>query len=204
MVCLLLVAITKLMFPKRFQDFIYMLFNFRYLKIYGREQKFLDLFEGLLFTNLVIGLSIFSLNIYKHSSDFSNSTIKMFIFKLAIAIALFILIKVLIERIISSILSLDFIINNYIFEKISYKNFLGILLIPINAIMLFSFTPNKTTLLIAASILIAIHSIGLFFFFKNNLNLIKKHIFYFILYLCALEISPYVILYKSFTKIQGN
>ena len=37
---------------------------------------------------------------------------------------------------------------------------------------------------------------GLFTSFKAHQSLIKYNFFYFILYLCALEIAPYIILYK--------
>jgi len=198
-VCLLLVAITKWLFARRFQDFILIIFNFRYLKVYSRDQKFFDVFEGLLFTNLVIGISIFGFISYNNGFK-SAPDAQTIIYKLAFAIALFIMIKVLIERLISSVLNIDFIINDYLFEKISYKNFLGLLLIPINAIFLYTITPTKILLFIAGLILFVIHSLGLLFFIKNNLKAIKNNLFYFILYLCALEISPYVVLYKLITK----
>ncbi|WP_394330131.1 DUF4271 domain-containing protein [Gillisia marina] len=35
---------------------------------------------------------------------------------------------------------------------------------------------------------------------KKNLRLISRFSFYFILYICALEIAPYVILYKLIMK----
>ena len=49
---LIIVAIAKLTSPKRFDDFIMVLANDKYLKIYSRDQKFFDKFDALLFTNL--------------------------------------------------------------------------------------------------------------------------------------------------------
>ncbi|AEH01127.1 DUF4271 domain-containing protein [Lacinutrix sp. 5H-3-7-4] len=199
--CLVILAVAKLIFPKRFHDFTAIVFNFRYLKVYGRDQKFLDVFEGLLFANLIIGLSIFSLLSYKTFFILNTQNVSLLLLKIALGISIFMLIKVLIERLISSIFNLDFILKNYLFEKISYKNFLGLLLIPINAVLLYSISPTKTILIILGLALVLIQFIGIIFFFKKNLSLIKKHMFYFILYLCTLEISPYVILYKSFTTL---
>ena len=194
-VSLILTATAKLLYPKRFQEFISILINFRYLRIYSREQKFFDGFEAILFSNLVIGLAVFTFIFY--NNGFQNESVpQSSLFKIGFAIGVFMLIKVLIERLISSVLNLDFIINDYLFEKINYKNFLGLILIPVNALLIYRFEPNENTLLVIVSILLTINSIGLIFFFKKHQNTIKKNFFYFILYLCALEISPYLVLYK--------
>ena len=58
--CLVLVATAKVLFTKRFNDFVYVLGNFRYLKVYSRELKAIDGFDALLFINLLISSSIFS------------------------------------------------------------------------------------------------------------------------------------------------
>ena len=197
-VCLLLVAIAKLLFSKRFQDFIELLFNFRYIKGYLRNQKFLDVFEGLLFINAVIGLSIFSLISYTKRVDL-ELTNHFNIFKLVFIIAAVIIIKTVIEGLISRVLNINQFINEYIFVKTSYKNFLGLLLIPINGLLLFTLNLTDWIIISFVILLLLINCIGIFFYIKGNLNLIKNNLFYFILYLCALEISPYFILYKLIT-----
>lgn len=198
--CLLLVAIAKLVDPKRFKIFSNIVINFKYLKVYSREQKFLDSFEALLFSNLVIGLAIFCYQFYTKTQDLVVAS-KSFLFKATFAIALFILIKVLAERLISSILNIESIVNSYLFQKISYKNFIGLILIPINGILIYSIKPSLYVYLIIVSLLFIINCIGALSFFKRNQNLIKNNLIYFILYLCTLEISPYVILYKLITDI---
>lgn len=197
---LLFVAAAKLLHPKRFNDFASIVINFKYLKVYSRDQKFLDGFEALLFSNLVIGLSIFSYQFYTKSKTIIDAS-HILLYKIGAAIALFILIKVLLERLISSVLSMESIINDYLFQKISYKNYIGLLLIPINGFLIYSLKPDALTFTIVFGFLAIINCIGALSFFKRNQSLIKNNFFYFILYLCALEISPYVILYKLITNI---
>jgi len=197
-VCLTLVAITKLLFTKRFQDFISLLFNYRYLKVYSREQKFLDLFEGLLFINLIIGLAIFTLISLNLKVDIPK-TEYLLLTNLAFGFGVILISKILLERIISSILDMNSLIENYIFKKVSYKNFLGLLLIPINILLVYTVFPLKISVTVFITFLIIINVFGIFIFIKNNLKTIKKSWFYFILYLCALEISPYLVLYKIYT-----
>ncbi|TXG36817.1 DUF4271 domain-containing protein [Seonamhaeicola maritimus] len=194
---LAILAIVKLTAPKRFDDFIFVIGNSKYLKIYSRDQKFLDKFDALLFGNLIITSSIFAyilLQFFTESKEISINTL----FKLGVGIAAFILIKVLIERLIGSLFELDSLMDTYLFQKISYKNFLGVLLLPINAFLLYSLELTLPIIYIMLIILLIVNIIGLITSFKTHQSLIKSHFFYFILYLCALEIAPYVILYKVF------
>ncbi|GAA3596052.1 DUF4271 domain-containing protein [Flavivirga amylovorans] len=194
---LVVVAVAKLVSPKRFDDFIFVLGNYKYLKIYSREQKFLDKFDALLFGNLILSLSVFSFIAYQNITNSKSLSIDL-MFKLSFGIAVFILIKVLIERLIGSLFGIDKLIDQYLFQKISYKNFLGVLLLPINAFLLFSFNPSLPIIYFVIILLLIVNIIGLITSFKTHQSLIKHNYFYFILYLCTLEISPYVILYKVF------
>lgn len=194
---LVFIAIAKLISPKRFDDFIIVIGNSKYLKIYIKEQKFFDQFDAFLFVNLIISASIFGFLIYDFTIMPLEPSVKL-MFKLAVGISVFILIKVLLERLIASLFEIDKIIDDYLFQKITYKNYLGILLVPINALLLFSFTPTLNVLYLIVILLLIVNIIGAFTTFKPYQSLLKQNLFYFILYLCAFEIAPYIILYKVF------
>ena len=194
-VSLVFVAITKLLFEKRFNHFASILINSSYLKIYSKDQRFIDLFDSLLFVNLLFSTAIFSFISYSVFFEPLEITTP-FILKLCFGIGTFVLIKVLLERLLGSLFSIDNLIDRYLFQKTSYKNFLGLMLIPVNVILLYGINPNKSIIITAITLLLLINIIGLLTSYKSNLNLIKRDFFYFILYLCALEIGPYVILYK--------
>ena len=195
--CLIIVALSKSLFTKRFNEFILLLFNSRHTNQYIKEQRFFDLFEGLLFLNFIINLGLL-LHIYL-SNQASNAIPQMDVFKYALLIGLFLILKVLFERLLSSVLDIEPIIDKYIFEKTSFQNFIGLLLLPLNALLIYSLPPNPVILITLLAILLSIQLFGLFLFIKNNLNVFRKSLFYFILYLCTLEIAPYVVLYKIIT-----
>lgn len=196
-VSIVFIALAKALFPKRFTDFIFVLGNSNYLKIYAREQKFFDKFDALLFINLILSGAIFTFLCLQYNNSLFNPSIND-LFKLSFGIGSFILIKVLLERLIGSLFEIDQLIDQYIFQKISYKNLIGLILIPINLILIYSFKPPIMGLYIIIGLLILINLIGILTTIKTNQSLIKQNLFYFILYLCALEIAPYVILYKVF------
>ena len=192
---LVFIALARLLDSKRFNDFVLVLRNSKYLKIYAREQKFLDVFDGLLFVNFIISLSIFSLILYQLLIGDVEISVGMF-FKLIFAIGVFILIKVLFERLIGSLFEIDTLIDQYLFQKISYKNFIGIILLPVNALLIYSLNISALIIFTILFLLLVITVIGLITSIKGHQNLIKNNLFYFILYLCALEIAPFLILYK--------
>ncbi len=198
-ICLLLLTITKIVYSKRFKEFTLLLINFRYVKVFSREQKFLDTFEALLFSNLIIGLGVFCYLSWGFITN-TGSISQFNIFKFTIVIGVFFLIKVLTERLLSSALDIEGIVNDYIFQKISYRNFIGILLLPINIFLVYSVRLTQIGIISIVIFLLLVNAVGLYFFYKRNQIVIKKNIFYFILYLCTLEISPYIILYKTVTS----
>ncbi|WP_417195112.1 DUF4271 domain-containing protein [Bizionia sp.] len=196
---LILIAVCKVLFAKRFQDFILVLGNSKYLKIYAKDQKFFDVFDGLLFLNFVLAISIFGFISYNHLTTELEIS-KLLLLKLTAIIAILIVMKTLLERLIGSVFEIDFLIDNYLFQKISYKNFLGIILMPLNAIIIYGISVSNPIIYSIWAIIVLVFVIGIITTVKTYQNLIKQNMFYFILYLCALEIAPYIILYQLAIK----
>ena len=152
---LFFIASAKLLSPKRFDEFVLVLGNSKYLKIYSREQKFLDMFDALLFVNLIISITVFIFLVYQNLVENINPSTGLLL-KLIFGLGIFILIKVLIERLVGSLFDMDSIIDQYLFQKISYKNFIGIILIPINALLIYSLKVNEIIIFIIIGILFVI------------------------------------------------
>ena len=153
---LLLVALAKFFYSKRFSNFVYLPGNSKYLIIHTRDQKFFDKFDALLFSNFIISLSLFISISYKSFTGYSILSIDTFL-KLMVAFAAFILTKVLLERLIGSLFGIDELMDSYLFQKTSYKNYLGLILIPLNAFFFFNQSPNEIIVLITLSVLILIN-----------------------------------------------
>ena len=199
--CLIFIAVAKLLYAKRFNDFFEILGNSNYLKIYLKDQKFVNTFDGLLFINLIISLTVFilvSLNIFNTIDYVQN--LRLY-YKLFLSIGSIILIKVLVDRLIGSLFEIDEIMNVYIFQKITFKNYIGLILLPINILLVFVLNTSITVIYIIIGLLFIINIIGFAISVKSYLKVIKSNLFYFILYLCALEIAPYIILFKVFNSI---
>lgn len=195
---LVFVTLSKFLFENRFKDFLLVIGNSKYLKIYSRDQKFIDGFDTLMFLNLLISVSIFSFIAYSELVLPSEFDLTLFV-KVLFAIGALILIKVLLERLLASLFEIDELIDAYLFQKTSYLNYSGFVLLPINILLTYSITPSKPLIYTVISLVLLINLIGFITSFKKHQKLIFDNLFYFILYLCALEIGPYLILYKLIT-----
>jgi hypothetical protein len=131
----------------------------------------------------------------RHLSDDLTNELGLFA-KIGIGIGAILLIKILLERLLGSLFEIDELIDSYLFQKISYRNYLGLILVPINALVLYAIVPSNSVIFIVILLLMFINVIGIVTSFKSHQKSLINNIFYFILYLCALEISPYIILYK--------
>ena len=194
-IALIFLTLSKFLFARRFEDFLAVIGNSKYLKIYARDQKFVDGFDSFLFINLVISVSIFSFLAYTEFINPSDFDLFQF-FKILFGISALMLIKVLLERLIGSLFEIDALIDSYLFQKTTYRNYIGLILLPVNILLIYAFSPTKIIIYIVLSIILIVNLIGFITSLKNHQKTLLNNFFYFILYLCALEIGPYLILYR--------
>ncbi|NRD19146.1 DUF4271 domain-containing protein [Winogradskyella eckloniae] len=196
------IVLAKYLNTLRFNDFMYVIGNSKYLKIYSKDQKFIDQFDSFLFINLSVSLSIFIYFVY--STYVSPLTFDLVTFlKLLFAISTIAIIKTLIERLIGSLFEIDSIIDHYVFQKTTFKNLSGIVFLVANLFLLYTKIDIEITIIIAFSLVCIINIIGFLTSFKTYQKIINLNFFYFLLYLCALEIGPYVLLYKVIREYNG-
>lgn len=199
---LLCITSAKQLFRLRFNDFVMVFTSSKYLKIYTRDQKFIDTFDGLLFANLVISLSIFIF--FGYHSFIEPVVFDLYSFlKVMLAVSLFFLIKIMVERLVGSLFDMEQLMDSYLFQKTTYKNFSGLVILLFNLFLLYSAIDPKILIYSCLVFIVLINIIGFINTYQNNLNAINLNIFYFLLYLCALEIGPYILLFKALKEYNG-
>jgi len=194
--CFVLLTIAKTINPIRFADFILLFHTNKYIVLNQKSNKLSSPFNGILLIVQILSVSLF---IYVVSTIFdlqTESKEEILFFKIATLYLVVLICKILIEKIVASIFSIESVINDYLFYKISYRNFLGVLLLPFNLLFIYTLTPSRITLTIVLLSILTLNLIVLFSIYKKNEKIILNQLFYFILYLCTLEIAPYFVLYK--------
>ena len=194
-----IIAVTKSVFENRFGDFANLIFSNKYNKVYRDSSHLKSGFTISLFFVQVISLAFFiqiSLSYFGHASKTDWILyIQIFTF-----LTFFVLSKYLIEKIIATSFNIEEFMEQFNLQKVTYRTYIGLIILPLNIILFYydSFSRNIPLLIIA--IILIMNILTYLISIKNYQNIIFGKLFYFILYLCALEIAPYYFMYYWFTK----
>lgn len=196
--CFVLFALSKYFYPKRFHEFSLLPITNQYFFVHGKNDELNHPFNMMLFVAQIISVSIFVFLLFSVFNPSEVQKNEWLFLQICTAYSVFVLVKFSLEKIVANIFSLDVLMNNYLYQKLSYRNFLGILFFIGNVFFLYVFPPTVIAIAIFGGFVLAMNAIALLYSYKKNGKLILGNFFYFIVYLCALEISPYIILYKAF------
>jgi len=195
----ILIAITKTTNESRFGDFINLLFSDKYAKIYRDSSHLTSGFTVALFFVQAISFAFFiqlSLSVFGYASK----TDYILYIQIITFVIFFILSKYLIEKIIATAFNIEEFAEQFNLQKVTYRTYIGLFILPFNIILFY----HESILVIIPQTIIAIILIANLLTYimsiKNYQNLIFSKLFYFILYLCTLEIAPYFFMYYWYTK----
>lgn len=193
------VAITKSAYETRFTEFSKLIFSDKYAKIYRDNSHMKSSFTVGLFFVQVISFAFFiqlTMNIFGHA----QKTDYILFIQIATFLLYFILGKYLIEKIVAASFNIDDFVELFNLQKVTYRTYIGVLILPINAILFYYDNIPTIVPLAIIGISLCISLYSYFISIKTYQNVIIGKLFYFILYLCALEIAPYYFLYYWITK----
>lgn len=194
-----LVAITKSAFENRFSDFLNLLVNNKYLKVYKDSSNLMSWFTILLFVVQLLSLSFFIQIVLSYLGYTTKnnwvSYVQIFTF-----LSFFVLSKFLVEKIIATSFNIENFTEQFNLFKVSYRTYIGMLLLPVNILLYYTNFLNRHMILTVLVILLIINAVTYLLSLRNYQNLLIGKLFYFILYICALEIAPYYFIYYVISK----
>ncbi|MGB5692586.1 MAG: DUF4271 domain-containing protein [Flavobacteriaceae bacterium] len=189
---ILLMVIAKQLFQSRFFNFIILPFNNKYIALYSKKDKMLHgfhiMFTGFQLLNTALYIYIVYDVLLGHQS---TSGLLEYGLTLGILI-LFILCKVFLQ------LANGFVFNNvktiadFIYKKHTYLNYSGMVMLVSNISLTYIFKGSEPIVFLSLFLILLINIIGFITILKYHQKLISAYFFYFILYLCALEIAPLI------------
>lgn len=193
------VAITKSAYENRFSEFTKLIFSDKYVKIYRDVSHLKSSFTIALFFVQIVSYSFFIL-LAMHIFGYASKTDWMLFIQIATFLTYFILAKYLIEKIIGSCFNIDEFVDLFNLQKATYRTYIGLLILPINAVLFYRDDISESIPLAIIGVSVCISMFSYFISIKTYQNTIISKLFYFILYLCTLEIAPYYFLYYWMTK----
>lgn len=199
-----LLVVAKYAFTQRFAHFSMLFATDKYLLLKGKDPNLFHPFNILLFAVNVVSAGLFIYIYYLTFGEGHPDRAGITFLRIMTAYATFVLLKFSLEKILADVVSVNEQMNYYLFYKLSYRNFMALILLPISIFFIYTWEPTRLVLYILLGVILLMNLITLLSIFIKNRQYIATHWFYFILYLCALEIGPYYILYKLVTKFQGE
>src|SRR5690606_25965225 len=201
-ICFILIALTRTAFEKRFSDYIRLIFSDKYIKVYKDSNQLASPFNILLFLVQVIVLSFFVQIVLSYFNVVDKTAYITFI-RIFTFTTVFILSKFIIDKIIGVSFNIEDFMDQFNLRKISYRNYFALVLFPIDIVLFYNDLELKSTSIMLIITILTINLLTYLLSLKNYQNFIVSKLFYFILYLCALEIAPYYFMYYWFTKISS-
>jgi hypothetical protein len=194
-VTFMLLACVRYLYPNRFKEFVLLPITDKYFTLQGKGYENKHPFNLFLFIITTFSFSLFFFILSKQFGEMENENPWLFT-QIVTGFSVFILARHVLELLVGQVFNMEKLISRYLHEKQSYTSLLSLVVLWINIIYFFIWPFSKLGLVICMSIIAVLYVTSLLSSFKRNWKVISKHPFYFILYLCALEIAPFVILYK--------
>ena len=116
----------------------------------------------------------------------------IFFIQVVFGFGVLMLVKYVAEKMLANLFLMENIIEDYLFFKFSHRHYLALAIFPLCIIDVY-------THLLGGYAFLIINLLFILKYYRKKGLLIFNNLFYFILYLCALEIAPYFILFKVVT-----
>lgn len=193
------IALTKSAFENRFAEFAKLLYSDKYTNVYKDGSHLKSSFTIALFFVQVISFAFF-IQIALANFGYATKTDWILFIQIITFLVYFVFSKFLIEKIIATAFNIEEIIEQFNLQKVIFRTYIGLFLLPINIILFYHNSISKNLMTILIFIVLISMTLTYLVSIKNYQNIIFSKLFYFILYLCALEIAPYYFMYYWFTK----
>ncbi len=193
-ISLVLLVIAKILFGSRFMNFIILPFNSKYIFMYNKKDRLIHGFHLFLTAFQILNFSLYLFWVLSVLQGPNSSQSPLFFLMILGLMLGFVVLKILLQLGNALVFDNYKTISEFIFKKLSYLNYSSGIMFVSNII--FAYIEPGSLAVVYASIflILVVNMIGWVTLIKSRQKFITAYFFYFILYLCALEISPLVII----------
>lgn len=195
---LLFMVLGREIFYNRFVAFLILPFNNKYILLFNKKGRLLSGFHIIFTLFQILNISLFlylALKIWAwnpiHESDTSQYGIILG------SIILFNLVKLGLQIFGGYVFNIEKMMQILIFNKGTYLNYSALILFLFNLLIAYRAPHSKILVALGLGFAVIINLSGWVMLLKSYLKQLTAHFFYFILYLCGLEIAPLVIVFYA-------
>jgi hypothetical protein len=198
---LLFLALIRLIHIKRFDEIVQSAFDLQadFSQYSDKVGTYVASHTGL-FINFIVSISFFISNLLAVNNELDNSDYSGLFLQLSIGLFALYLGKIMLNLFIGYLFKVKQMSSVIIFNALVLNNVLGVALVFINLFFVFVSDPKVVNIIASISIITILLSV----IYRQVKNIImisqisKFQFIYIFLYLCALEILPWLVIFKVF------
>ncbi len=193
---LVLLVIAKILFASRFMNFIILPFNSKYIFMYNKKDRLIHGFHLFMTAFQILNFSLYLFWVLSILEGQNSSLSPLFFLMILGLMVGFVILKILLQLGNALVFDNYRTISEFIFKKLSYLNYSSGIMFLSNVIFAYISPGSETVVYVSIFLILTVNMIGWVTLIKSRQKFITAYFFYFILYLCALEIAPFVIIAK--------
>ncbi len=199
LIVLLLIAIVKYLFNERFSKLFSLVYSEKYYSDYSKTNPLIiNPFHTIFFFVSIFSISLL---IYYYFDIFKPQYIdysSIFFLKIFISVILYVFLRVLIGIFLGVIFEKQNEQKYFTFLKISNLSLFSIYLFPLLILISYTALSFHKSIFFLGLFFLTILMITRYYSMIKNSKINFNSLFYLFLYLCALEITPFIVVYKLF------
>jgi len=194
----LVLILLKYLYPIKYNMFFKLLYSKSYFKTKNKETSYISTFENLVFiiANIIATQLIY---IFLSQENYENLLFESVLLNLIIiffVVSIFFLVKYHLEKLINFCFSNHKFLNIYLFYKQAIFSYSIFMALPLLVIIIYFSGMSEVLVYLMLSISGLYFVVNVLYFIYKNRTFALRNWYYFILYLCTLEIAPYYFLYN--------
>ncbi|WP_372473886.1 DUF4271 domain-containing protein [Capnocytophaga sp. ARDL2] len=195
-----IIAYNRRVFAVQFDEFSKLLYSNKYIMLYRESSELKTWFTISMTFVQFVTISFLLHTLWSSYIGYGMQDFMQYL-QMLNAIIFIVLSKYLIEKMVAVCFELEHFIEQFNLVKVSYRNYLSMILLPFAMILFYNQTIDERVLYSIIALMLLIN-IGLYaYIIKTYQKQIGGYLYYFILYLCTFEIAPYFILYKWYVNM---
>ena len=190
-------VLAKAFFYSRAVNFVILPFNNKYVFLYNKKDRLMNGFHVLCSLFMLLNAALFTyhgISLYRPEGLLAPPLLFAAIFSI---LFLFMLFKILAQLGSGAIFNSQAAISEILFKKLSYLNYSALVMFLFNLLLTYVFPGSMGVFFLGSALVLLILFLGWATIVKTHLKFLTSYFFYFILYLCALEIAPLIILLST-------
>ena len=195
-ILLAITVIFKNFYTAKFNDFLNLFLTDKFIRQSINDRSKLAFFRFLVFIFTLLGISIITYQFWLNKYPYRYSDFILFV-RIFTFWTTFIMGKYYLEKIISITLDIEKLLDTSYFFKSSYIGLIVFVLMPIILILSINNIVLMSILYLSIGLVLFANFFSYFKLITEYTNKFFPNFYYFILYICALEIAPLILIVKN-------